>query len=551
VPRGKKLSPAEVMRLALHEVEASLGDTRVDDTVPLWEPLPLMPGRGITMPDGRVLSPQQAAIETPADETFFGGAPGGGKTMLAIGLALTQHRNSIIFRRQFAQLRGKEGIIEKTREIVGTRGHFAGAMVTRLPGDRSIEFGSMQHEWDKEKYKGRPHDLKVFDEIPDFMESQYRYVIAWLRTAVPGQRVRVFCTGNPPTTEEGQWVVRYWAPWLDQNHPNPARSAELRWFIMDEEGKDKEVPGPGEYEMANRLVKARSRTFIAAQVEDNPMYMATDYVSVLDSLPEPLRSQMRFGNFVEGTGDAPYQVIPRAWVVAAQARWKRDGGAGLPLDGVGVDCSRGGQDEFVVTPKYGNWIGQQSVHSAKEAPDGSAGAQLIVKAIGLDQAVPVRIDVGGEAGPSVYDHLTSAIKEAGSEMAAVAMNGSRASKARDKTGKLGFINKRAEWHWRMREALDPDSGENLALPPDSQLRADLCAPRWKLMVNGKIQIESKKDIAKRLGRSPDRGESLIYACAAEGGIGDDLVLFASGASKINVIETETKLAMLKRKLGLR
>jgi len=77
----------------------------------------------------------------------------------------------------------------------------------------------------------------------------------------------------------------------------------------------------------------------------------------------------------------------------------------------------------------------------------------------------------------------------------------------------------------LREALDPESGENIALPPDRELKTDLCAPRWKLTSRG-IQIEGKSggktdatggtgdgwgNIIRRLGRSPDKGDSVVYA----------------------------------------
>jgi hypothetical protein len=46
---------------------------------------------------------------------------------------------------------------------------------------------------------------------------------------------------NPP---EGFWVVKYWGPWLDKTHPNPAKPGELRWFTTVA-GEDREVDGPG------------------------------------------------------------------------------------------------------------------------------------------------------------------------------------------------------------------------------------------------------------------------------------------------------------------
>jgi hypothetical protein len=66
-----------------------------------------------------------------------------------------------------------------------------------------------------------------------------------------------------------------------------------------------------------------SRTFIPSRVSDNPYLMGTGYMTQLQSLPEPLRSQMLYGDFHAGVQDDPWQVIPTAWVEAAMARWKR------------------------------------------------------------------------------------------------------------------------------------------------------------------------------------------------------------------------------------
>lgn len=86
------------------------------------------------------------------------------------------------------------------------------------------------------------------------------------------------------------------------------------------------------------------------------------------------------------------------------------------------------------------------------------------------------------------------------------------------SGRLTFVNQRALWWWRLREALDPSSGEDLAIPPDRELLADLCSPKWKLMTRG-IQVEPKEAIVKRIGRSPDKGESLVYARGDPGNAG--------------------------------
>ena len=65
-------------------------------------------------------------------------------------------------------------------------------------------------------------------------------------------------------------------------------------------------------------------------------------------------------------------------------------------------------------------------------------------------------------------------------------------------------------HWRMRDALDPATGDDLALPNDPELLADLCSARYKVSASG-VLIESKLEIKSRIGRSPDKGESTLLA----------------------------------------
>ena len=66
--------------------------------------------------------------------------------------------------------------------------------------------------------------------------------------------------------------------------------------------------------------------------------------------------------------------------------------------------------------------------------------------------------------------------------------------------------------WRLREALDPDYGLEVVLPPDPKLQADLTAPTYSVRPGQppKIYVESKQDIMKRLGRSPDRDDAVVY-----------------------------------------
>lgn len=74
------------------------------------------------------------------------------------------------------------------------------------------------------------------------------------------------------------------------------------------------------------------------------------------------------------------------------------------------------------------------------------------------------------------------------------------------TGEEVFANLRSQMWWQLRE--DVRKGE-VVLPNDPEVWQDICEPRWK-PVNGKITVEPKDNIRQRLGRSPDKGDSVVY-----------------------------------------
>src|SRR4051812_31953566 len=237
--------------------------------------------------------PQTQAFVCEADELFYGGEAGGGKTDLGIGLALTEHKRSLLLRRI-----NKDAVKIKPRieEILGHDHGYNGQLQRWRLGERQIDIAGCEQESDKQRFKGDPHDLIVFDEGTDFLESQYRFIIGWNRSTDPKHQCRVIVARNPPTTPEGLWVVKYWGPWLDTTHPNPAKPGELRWFTTVA-GEDREVDGPGPHMIDGEAVYARSRTFIRATLSDNPDLARTGYASVLSSLPEDprvLRNRERY-----------------------------------------------------------------------------------------------------------------------------------------------------------------------------------------------------------------------------------------------------------------
>lgn len=483
---------------------------------------------------------QQQVVDNPADVIGYGGAAGGGKSYLITGLAVQEHKRSAIIRPQKNQT--QKFVLELTKMLGSRDGYNSSTsswqFVSPDSVERFVKFFGLDNPGDEEKQQGDDYDFKGYDEVTQMREEDVRYTLTWNRTDDPKQRVRAVLAFNPPTTPEGRWVIKYFAPWLDPAHPNPAKDGELRYFATVGDNRDYEVAGPQPFiikRLANgesvpwyrfnpalyspeEIITPESRTFIHARVTDNPYYMQTNYLQKLQSLPEPLRSQMMNGDFFAGIEDDARQVIPSLWVMQAQARWKeradlyRSGAAKRPpQDSIGADVARGGNmggaevaagsDEMVIAPRYGTFFDELKAFKGVDINDGSKSAALIVGER-RDEA-PVHVDVVG-VGTSTYDFLCA------NSIHTVPVNGASSAHGTDRSGLLRFQNRRAELYWRLREALDPASDEPLALPPDPQLLSDLCAPRWVLGKSG-IQIESKIEIIKRLGRSPDRGDAVVLA----------------------------------------
>lgn len=451
------------------------------------------------------IGPQAEAYRSLADVLLYGGEGGGGKTDLGLGLAFTAHQRSLILRRKYANL---GSLTERALEINGTRDGFNGSPppLLRTADGRYIQFAGNQRLGDEQDWQGQPFDLKVFDEGVQFLEMQIRFHLGWLRSTKPGQRVRALIGTNPPLDADGDWIIGMFRPWLDVTHPKPARHGELRWFVTAPDGSDLEVDGPTPIELpgANGPSIPSSRSFIPAKLKDNPYLIDTGYQAKLDGLPEPIRSAVRDGNFMAARQDADFQVIPTAWVIAAQARWQPDGNRGLSMTAIGLDPAGGGRDSAELAFRYGGWYAPLISAKGEETADGSATAATVVRY--RRDSCPVVVDVGGGYGGGVIVRLKD------NQIPYRPFNGAGESLGKDKASGLRFVNKRAEAWWKFREALDPDQdgGSPIALPPDPELRADLTAPTWELKARG-IQLESKDDIRERLGRSPGKGDAVVMA----------------------------------------
>lgn len=445
--------------------------------------------------------PQTAGYFSDADVLLYGGSPGGGKTALEVGLALNEHQRSLIVRKNFVDL---AGVLHTLDNILGKEGSAVGGNrpLYRKPEGGIIEFAGLGDKIDSKQ--GNPHDLICVDECAQVPEKMVRMLIGWLRTDRPGQRCRVVLGSNPPLDSTGDWLIGYFAPWLDPTYPNPAQEGELRYFLPKDGGGDRECSADERIEIHGVSVKPQSRTFISSSFTDNPYYNQEEYAKSLAGLPDAARDVLISGSFLMDRSDDIWQTIPTHWVREAQERWRQAPPAGVPMCAIGVDIAQGGADNTVLAPRHDGWFAPLIVEPGSKTPDGPTAAGLVISKR-RDGATPI-VDLGGGWGG---DCLASLVANG---IEAVGYLGVRASNARTMDRKLKFTNTRTQAYWRFREALDPSQagGSPIALPRDPVLLADLCAPRYEITPHG-IKLESKEDVKKRLGRSPDRGDAVVMS----------------------------------------
>ncbi len=452
--------------------------------------------------------PQEDAYFSPADVLLFGGNPGGGKTALEIGLALNCHHRSLIVRSQFSDL---EGLLDNAKRIVGSQEGFIGGTRPKYRKEDGgvIHFEGLAADGGIGGKQGVDHDLICVDEAATVPEFQVRMLMGWLRTSRKGQRCRMVLASNPPINSVGDWLIVYFAPWLDQNHPNPAKPGELRYFLPDGDmGKDRECEKDDWILIEGVKVYAQSRTFIPSKFTDNPYYDPEEYAKQLSGLPPEVRDILVSGNFMLNRADNLWQCIPTAHVRAAQQRWTPHPPAGMPMCAIAADIAQGGSDKTVLARRHDGWYDKMISVPGKLTPEGSDIAALMVK-YRRDGAKMV-LDLGGGYGGSAMSYLKD------NEMDVSGYKGVLATSARSKDGNLGFVNIRAQAYWQFKEALDPDQpgGSTICLPDDSELLADLTAPEYEIIrQEGKmrVKLEEKERVVAKLHRSPDKGDAVVMA----------------------------------------
>lgn len=229
-------------------------------------------------------------------------------------------------------------------------------------------------------------------------------------------------------------------------------------------------------------------------------------------------------------------IIPLSWLEAAVVRWEqlvddgvivertnpngRHGGRAklwavdAPVGQLGVDVGDEGPDETIIAPRWANVIGELHAFGKGDPLDTANRALAVARGWG-DEAMPPTLIVDSiGVGSGVVAALRREKQDvvafnAGS--AATYRKGGKDVRFRDASGTQEFGNRRAHAWWHLRELLDPQNEEDIALPPGRELLADLSIPRYDTGQGGRIFLEAKEDIRKRLSRSTDRGDAVVEA----------------------------------------
>ena len=198
-------------------------------------------------------------------------------------------------------------------------------------------------------------------------------------------------------------------------------------------------------------------------------------------------------------------LIPYEWIEIANRNWQELQTSGFtPAKSckLGVDVAGMGRDNSVLCPRYGNYVPQFEVHQSAGRADHMHVVGMMIPYL-KKKGAKAFIDTIGE-GAGVYSRLleekfTNAFSCKYSE---------GADGLHDITGEYEFANMRAYLYWALRDWLNPKNGFGAALPPCDQLMEEATETKWKFLSNGKIIIEAKEDIKKRIKRSPDYMDAL-------------------------------------------
>jgi hypothetical protein len=205
----------------------------------------------------------------------------------------------------------------------------------------------------------------------------------------------------------------------------------------------------------------------------------------------------------ETAGDDLARVFPLDWIRKAQARWIANRSLPLkPMTGLGVDVAQGGQAKTSLAPLHGVRFEPIRTIPGKLTPDGAAVAGQVVAIAKGD--VTIAIDMTGGWGGDAYSHLKAL------NLPVLGVVNSQGSTAKTRDKKLEFVLIRDQLFWEFREALHPELGDSVELPPGDDLEMQMLAATFEVTRQG-IKIRPKDEMMAEVGTSTDELDAVLLA----------------------------------------
>lgn len=223
--------------------------------------------------------PQAAAITARfADELFFGGARGGGKSDFQLGYQLDgaqkygKNWRGIMFRKTFPQLEELQG---RARQIFGGAGaqfrtqpssEYQNSNCWYFPNGATVRMRYIEHERDFEQYQGHQYTGISFDELTNYpTDVGYKMMLSCLRSA-EGVPCTVRATGNPGGVGH-IWVKARFIDAMPPYTPYVDQKTGLTRIFIPSRVQDNEILMRSDPTYINRLKASGSDALVKAWLE--------------------------------------------------------------------------------------------------------------------------------------------------------------------------------------------------------------------------------------------------------------------------------------------
>lgn len=276
---------------------------------------------------------QRDFLVRPELEVLYGGAAGGGKSdallMAALQFVDVPGYSALILRRTYSDLALPGAIMDRAAEwFRPTAATWSDSTKTwHFPSGATISFGYLETDRDRYRYQGAEFQCVCFDELTQFSEVAYTYLLSRLRKttgALDRVPLRMRAATNPGGVGHA-WVGKRWAI-------QPDGSQDVSNAIDDKSGEP--------------------RVFVPARLEDNP-HVDSSYEQSLARLDATTHAQLRQGVWITDAGGLVLPLTSANLVQVAPA--------GLKCR-LGIDAGSSATAETLSLSVVG-WLPQVPLHS--------------------------------------------------------------------------------------------------------------------------------------------------------------------------------------------